>query len=157
MDLLGQLMSGGQQQEFEDFSRRYDQGAPWDGFDDDEARDKYRRVAPSLSPDVYRESAEETFSRLSPEQRYELGRRLQQSAQEEGLAFDADGDGLRDAGSLARATSRVHQERPGFLEQVLGGGSAGGAGGGMLGGGLGKAALGGIAAMAVKKMMSGRR
>ena len=64
---------------------------------------------------------------------------------------------MRDAGSLARATSRVHQERPGFLEQVLGGGSAGGAGGGMLGGGLGEAALGGIAAMAVKKMMSGRR
>ena len=157
MDLLSQLMSGGQQQEFEDFSRRYDQGAPWDGFDDDEARDKYRRVAPNLPPDVYRESAEETFSRLSPEQRYELGRRLQQSARDEGLAFDADGDGLRDAGSLARATSRVHQERPGFLEQVLGGGSGGGMGGGMLGGGLGKAALGGIAAMAVKKMMSGRR
>ncbi len=159
MDLLGKLMGGGQQQEFEDFSRRYDQGDPWDGFDEDEARDKYRRVAPNLPPDLYRESAEETFSRLTPEQRFELGRRLQQSAQQEGLPFDADGDGLRDPGSLARATSRINQERPGFLEQMLGGGGSGGSGGmgGMLGGGLGKAALGGIAAIAVKKMMSGRR
>ncbi len=156
-DFLGQLM-GGQQQEFDDFSKRYDQGDPWDGFDEDEARDKYRRVAPHLSTDDYRESAEETFARMTPEQRYELGRRLQESARQEGLPFDADGDGLRDAGNLARATSRIHQERPGFLEQILGGsGSAGGGMGGMLGGGLGKAALGGIAAMAVKKMMSGRR
>lgn len=158
MDLLGNLLGGGQQQEFEDFSRRYDQGDPWDGFDEDEARDKYRRVAPNLPPDLYRESAEETFSRLTPEQRFELGRRLQQSAQQEGIAFDADGDGLRDPSSLARATSRIHQERPGFLEQMLGGGTGGSGGmGGMLGGGLGKAALGGIAAIAVKKMMSGRR
>lgn len=159
-DLLGQLMGGGQQQEFQDFTKRYDQGDPWDGFDEDEARDKYRRVAPNLSPDMYRESAEETFSRLSPEQRFELGRRLQDSARQEGLSFDADGDGLRDPGSLARATSRLHQERPGFLEQVLGGsgsGSGSGGMGGMLGGGLGKAALGGIAAMAVKKMMGGGR
>ena len=156
-DFLGQLMGGGQKQEFEDFSRRYDQGAPWDGFDDDEARDKYRRVAPNLSPDLYEESAQETFSRLSPEQRFELGRQLQQSARQEGLDFDADDDGLRDPRRLARATSRIHQERPGFLEQMLGGGNSGGGGmGGMLGGGLGKAALGGIAAIAVKKMMSGR-
>ena len=158
-DLLGQLMGGGQQQEFEDFSRRYDQGAPWDGFDEDEARDKYRRVAPNLSPDQYRESAEEAFSRMTPEQRYELGRQLQQSARQEGLGFDADDDdALRDPRRLASATSRIQQERPDFLEQMLGGGGSRGGGGmgGMLSGGLGKAALGGIAAIAVKKMMSGR-
>ncbi len=159
-DLLGQLMGGGQQQEFEDFSRRYDQGAPWDGFDDDEARDKYRRVAPNLSPDLYRESAEEAFSRMTPEQRFELGRQLQQSARQEGLGFDADDDdALRDPRRLASATSRIQQERPDFLEQMLGGGGSRGGGGGMggmLSGGLGKAALGGIAAIAVKKMMSGR-
>ena len=177
-DLLGQLMGGGQKEEFQDFSRRYDQGAPWDGFDDEEARDKYRRVAPNLPPDLYEESAQEAFSRMTPEQRYELGRQLQQSARQEGLGFDADDDDqLRDPRRLARATSRLHQERPGFLEQILGGGSSGGSlgggsggglggmlgggssgggMGGMLGGGLGKAALGGIAAIAVKKMMSGR-
>jgi hypothetical protein len=153
-NLLGQLMGGGQKQDFEDFTRRYDQGAPWDGFDDDEARDKYGRVAPNLSPDLYRESAEEAFERLTPDQRFELGRRLQESARREGVSFDADGDGLRDSGSLARATSRIQQERPGLLEQILGAGSGGG---GMLGGGIGKAALGGIAAIAVQKMMSGRR
>ena len=155
MDILGQLLQGDQRQEFEDFSRRYDQGDPWDGFDDDEARDKYGRVARNLPPDLYRESAEETFSRLSPEQRFELGRRLQDSARREGLEWDADGDGLRDPGTLARATTRVHEQRPNFLEQVLGGDQGGG--GSALGGGLGKAALGGIAAMAVQKMLSGQR
>jgi hypothetical protein len=159
-DLPGQLMGGGQKQEFEDFTRRYEQGSPWDGFDDDEARDKYRRVAPNLPPDLYEESAQETFSRMTPEQRYELGRQLQQSARQEGLSFDADDDdALRDPRTLARATSRIQQERPDFLEQMLGGGSTRGAGGGMggmLGGGLGRAALGGIAAIAVKKMMGGR-
>ena len=164
-DLLGQLMGGGQQQEFEDFSRRYDQGSPWDGFDDDEARDKYRRVAPNLPPDLYRESAEETFSRMTPEQRFELGRKLQQSARQEGLRFDGDDDALRDPRRLASAAAQIQQDRPDFLEQLLGGGSSAGAGGGMggaggmggmLSGGLGRAALGGIAAIAVKKMMGGR-
>jgi hypothetical protein len=149
-------MGGDQRRDFDDFSQRYEQGAPWDGFDDNEALDKYRRVAPNVPQDVYQQSAEETFSRLSPEQRYELGQRLQQSARAEGLQFDADGDGLRDPGSLARATSRIHQERPGLMEQLIGGATGGGNGGGLLSGGLGKAALGGIAAMAFKKMASGR-
>lgn len=142
---------------FEDFSR-YDQGAPWEGFDEKEAQDKYRRVAPKLSPDLYQESAQESFSRLTTEQRFELGRQLQASARREGLRFDADDDGLRDPKRLARATSRIHQERPDVLEQLLAGGGGSGAGlGGMLSGSVGKAALGGIAAIAVQKLLSKRR
>jgi hypothetical protein len=49
----------------------------------------------------------------------------------------------------------MEQQQPGILGQLLGGGGGGGAGS-MLDNPLAKAALAGVAAIAVKKMMSGR-
>ncbi len=38
MDLLQNLMGGGQQrQDYDDFIQRYDRGAPWEGISDQEA------------------------------------------------------------------------------------------------------------------------
>lgn len=168
MDILSNIFSGQQQQqEFDDFSRRYDQGAPWDGFDEQEAMTRYSQVAPQIPPDVYQRSAQESFSRLDPQQRVQLGRYIQQRAPQYGVNFpDANQDGqddrLQDPGYLAQMTGRIHQQQPGLLGQILGGGGGGAAGGGGMGGGMlanpiAKAALGGIAAMAVKQMMGGRR
>ena len=166
MDMLQQLLGGGQQrQQYQDFANRYDQGAPWDGISDREAYDRYQQVAPNLPPQMYQESAQEAFARLSPQQRMQLGQYLQQQAQQQGMGgfqdLNRDGvdDRLQDSGYLAQATSRMEQQQPGILGQLLGGG--GGMGGGMGGQGMlespiAKAALAGIAAMAVKKMMSGR-
>ena len=54
MDLLGQLLGGGQRrEEYQDFVNRYDTGAPWDGISDQEARSRYQQVAPQLSPEMY--------------------------------------------------------------------------------------------------------
>jgi hypothetical protein len=168
MDMLAQILGGGQQrQQYQDFANRYDQGAPWDGISDREAYDRYQQVAPQLPPQLYQESAQEAFSRLSPQQRLQLGQHLQRQAQQQGLSgfqdLNRDGvdDRLQDPGYLAQATGRLEQQQPGILGQLLGGG--GGTGGGMgMGGGsmlespIAKAALAGVAAMAVKKMMSGR-
>jgi hypothetical protein len=172
MDMLSNILGGQQRQEFDDFANRYEQGAPWDGISDDEAMNRYSQVAPQLPPDVYQRSAQDSFSRLSPDQRMQLGRHIQQRAPQFGVSFpdqDMNGqdDRLQDPAYLAQMTGRIHQQQPGLLGQILGGagGSMGGGGGG-LGGGLGggmlaspiaKAALGGIAAMAVKQMMGGRR
>ena len=187
MDLLQGILGGGQQrQQYEDFANRYDQGAPWDGISDNEAYDRYQEVAPRLSPDVFQQSAQESFSRLDPGQRMELGRYLQQQAPQYGVNFpdvnqDGQDDRYQDPAYLAQMTGRIHQQQPDLLGQILGGGGGGGMGGGMggglagalggaLGGGMGgggmgggmlaspiaKAALGGIAAMAVRKVMSGR-
>lgn len=41
MDLLG----GGDRAGLEDFAQRFDQGSPWDGFDDQEADERYRQVS----------------------------------------------------------------------------------------------------------------
>lgn len=56
---------------------------------------------------------------------------------------------------LAQMTGQLHQQQPGILSQILGGGS-GGSTGGMSISPLAKVALGGIAAMAVKNMMAGK-
>jgi hypothetical protein len=154
MDVLNELLGGSQRPQYDDFVSRYDQGAPWDGIGDDEALGRYREVAPNLSNDQYRESAEEAFRRLTPEQRAEFGRWLQRQAREQHLGIpDLDRDGiddrLQDPGFLAGATEQVRERQPNLLEGLLGGSS----GGGLLSSPIAKAAIGGIAAMALTKLM----
>jgi len=169
MDLLQGLLGGDQRQQLEDFAGRYDQGAPWDGISDQEAVDRYRQVARSLPPDQYEIAARQSFDRLSPQQRLEFGRYLQQQAHAQGITdFDGDGvdDRYQDPAQLAAMTSRAEQRQPGILEQLIGGVGGGGfgggfgsspmaaqGGGGMLGSPIAKAALAGIAAMAVKQVV----
>ena len=110
---------------------------------------------------LYEESVREAFARLSPEERLQFTQYLRQQAQQQHLDFpDLNQDGIddrvqQDPGDLAQMTSRMRQEQPGGLGQLLGGGGGGGGGmGDMLGNPIAKAALAGIAAMAVKKMMN---
>ena len=159
MDMLGQLLGGGQRrQECQDFVNRYDTGAPWDGISDQEAQSRYQQVAPQLSPEMYQQSAQEAFSRLTPQQRMQFGQHLQQQTRQQNRSVpDLNGDGVddrfQDSAYLAQATGQLNQQQPGILGDLLGGG---GGGQGMLQSPIAKAALAGIAAMAVKKMMSGR-
>ena len=160
MDMLQGLLGGQQQQEFQDFTSRYEQGAPWDGISDEEAYSRYQQVAGRIPPDVYQESAAEAFSRLSPEQRMQLGQHIRQRAPQYGIPiqdFDQDGrdDRYQDPQYLAQVSSRIDQQQPGLLGQMLGGGG-GGMGGGMLESPVAKGALAGIAALAVKQLMGGR-
>ena len=180
MDLLQNILGGGQQrQQFQDFANRYDQGSPYDGISDQEALERYRQVAPHLTPEMYQQAAQESFSRMSPQERQQLGRYLRQQAMQRGMNFpdfnqDGIDDRLQDPNYLAQVTGRMRQQQPGLMSQLLGsalgggqmgGGSMmGGMGGQMGGGGVGellnnpiaKAALAGIAATAVRRMMSGR-
>ena len=171
MDLLQNILGGGQQrQQFQDFAQRYEQGAPYDGISDQEALQSYQQVAPQLPPDLYQEAAQESFSRLSPQQRMELGQYLHQGAQQQGITFpDVNRDGvddrMQDPSYLAQMAGQLHQQQPGLVSQLLGGALGGGQMGGSGGmGGMGqmlnnpiaKAALGGIAATAVQRMMRGQ-
>ena len=155
------MLGGGQQrQEYHDFVNRYDQAPPWTGISDREAVSRYQQVATRLPPDMYQQSAEEAFARLSPQERQEFARYLQQRSQQQGLDFpDFNQDGIddryQDPRMLAQVTSRMEQQQPGILGQLLGGGGGGGAGS-MLENPLAKAALAGVTAMAVKQMMGGR-
>jgi hypothetical protein len=163
MDMLQDLLGGQERQGLEDFAGRYQKGAPWDGVTDQEAVDRYRQVARALPPDEYEEAARKAFERLTPAQRVEFGRYVQQRAHQQGITdFDGDGidDRFQDPGQLAAMTARAERRQPGILEQLIGGvggggfGSSGGRGaGGLLSSPIAKAAMAGIAAMAVGKVM----
>jgi hypothetical protein len=172
MDLLQNLLGGGQgRQDFQDFMNRYDRGAPYDGISEQEAMQRYRQVAPQLPPDAYQQSAQEAFAQLTPQQRRQFGQFLRQQTRQQNLNFpDLDGDGVddrfQDPNFLAQVTGRMQQQQPGLLEQLLGGAMGGmgtqmGTGrhsqgsGSMLENPIAKAALAGIAAMAMKRMMGG--
>lgn len=136
---------------------RYDEGPPWAGISDREAYDRYEQVAPHLPPDVYQSSAQAAFERMSPQERMEFGRYLEQRAQQRGMSFPGFGQGgyerYQDPGLLGQLLGGMQQQQPGLLGQLLGGG---GQGGSALDNPLAKAALAGVAAMAVKQMMGGR-
>lgn len=168
MGFLENILGGGQhsEQNYRDFVNRYEQGAPHEGYSDEEVSSRYQQVSRQLPADVYQESAQEAFSRMSPQERMQFGQYLQQQSRQQNYNFpDADGDGqddrYQDSNYLAQATSRMHQQQPDMLSQILGGAagmlggnSQGGGGGGMFSNPLAKGAMAGIAAMAVKNMMN---
>ncbi len=162
MSFLENLLGGGQQrQEYEDYVRRYDQGPPYQGISGQEAYGRYQQVATQLPPQQYQQSAQEAFARMSPQERMQFGQMLQRQAQQRGYqdpAWHDPDDRYQDPGYLSQVTGRMHQQQPGMLGQLLGGGGGqqGGGMGDMLDNPLAKAAIGGIAAIAVKNMM-GRR
>ena len=139
---------GSQQQDHQDFVDCFRQGPQ--AVTDQEAATRYQQVAPQLPPDVYQQSAQDVFAQLTPEQRMQLGQQLIQQARQQGQSFpDVNGDGiddrLQDPNFLAQKTTQVHQQQPGLLGQLLGGGLAGGAGGGHAAGGGALAGGGGTA------------
>ncbi len=163
---------GGQQQDHQDYLNRFRQGPQ--AVTEGEAAARYEQVAPQLPPDVYQQSAQDVFAQLTPEQRMQLGQQLIQSARQGGQNFpDVNGDGiddrLQDPNFLAQKATQVHQQQPGLLGQLLGGGAAGsalggagrtpGAGpggvGGMLSSPLAKGILGGIAGAGLMRMLGG--
>jgi len=164
MNLFEQLRGGGQQRsDWDNFVNRYDQGSPYQGISDREAIDRYQQVAPQLGQEQYQQASQEAFARMSPQERAQFLQYMRQQAQQQNLNFpDFNQDGIddrvqQDPGALAQMTTRMRQQQPGGLGALLGGGGGGGGGGGMadlLGNPLAKAALAGVAAIAVKQMMN---
>jgi hypothetical protein len=160
VNLLEGLLGGGQQrQNAENFANRYANGSPYEGYTGQEAAGYYQQIAPQMPQDQYLAAAEQAAARMSPEERMQFGQYLEQQAAQQGLSFPPGmqmgmgGQQYQNPGALAQMMGHMHQQQPGILGQLLGGGQ-GGQSGGM--NPLAKAMLGGIAAMAVKNMMSGK-
>jgi hypothetical protein len=171
-------------EEYRDFAERYDRGAPYEGISNDEAYSRYREMDSNLSDDDYQLSAREAFERMSPEERMEFGQMMRHQSNEQGYDFpgpDYDEQRFQDPDYLAGAMGTMRRQNPDMMSQLMGGmmgggmggpmggglggglmggGGMGGMGGGMGGGAMGspvaKAAMAGIAAMAARRMMSGR-
>jgi len=127
MGLADMLQDAGTREKMQDFTKRYDQGAPWEGISDDEAKEHHDQVAGQLDDFQYEESARESFDKLEPGQRREVARSLEV-------------DETDDSAELARATNRVRKEKPDMLGQLMGNQAL-------------KGAVAGIAATAAKKFL----
>lgn len=161
MGILDELLGGGQlQRQFKDFINRYDQGHPAEGYSDQEVIDRYQDVAHAVPRDQYLEAAQEALAKLSPEERAEFVKMLQERANARGVALPRQvGTDPRDLGQVV---TDLH-EKPGQLRDILAGqprpGPASSPGTGALTNVLAspaaKAALAGIAAMVVKRVLRG--
>ena len=125
MGLGDLLQDAGTRDKLQDFAKRYDQGAPWEGISEDEAREHHDQIASQLDDDEYESSARESFQRLDPDQRREVARSLQ--------VGETD-----DPHELARATAKARKEKPDMLGQLMSNPAL-------------KGAVAGIAANAAKK------
>ena len=163
MGILDELLGDGQlKRGFEGFVNRYEQGHPAEGYSDQEVLDRYRDVAHAVPPDQYAQAAQEALARFSPEERAEFVKMLQDRARARGVALHAQvGSDPKDLGQIV---TDLH-EKPGQLTDILGGGSVPQQASGSSPGSsplanafaspLAKAALAGIAAMVVKRVMRG--
>jgi hypothetical protein len=166
MGIMDELRGGQRKKDFQDFVNRYDQGHPSEGYSDEEVLQRYKDVAHEVPPDQYARAAQEALARLSPEERAEFLRMLQERARARNVPLpERVESNPKDLGSVL---TDLHQT-PGRLRDLLGGGApAPGQGSGaapqsgglgsltsMLGSPLAKAALAGIAAMVARKVMRG--
>ena len=166
MNLLEMLLENSQKREgFEDFLNRFEEGPPSEGYEDREVLDRYGEVSHKVSPSDYQQAARDAFGHLSQADREEFGRMLAGQAQDRrlnipGLTPD-QGRGYGDLNWLSNITGQLHQQ-PGLLRDLLGGLMGGGGAsssastsGGLLSSPLAKAALAGITAMLVKRVLGG--
>lgn len=131
-----------------DFVDRYEQGAPDEGYSADEALHNYRRVAEHASPQQYEAAAVEAFGRLSPQERMQVAQLMEQRGD---ARFGGPTDDPR---TLARSAAQYRQQASGGgLASLFGNGGSNGGVGELMSHPLAKVALGGIAAMAMKRML----
>jgi len=164
MGLLDMLLGNNEAKAgFEDFLNRFQEGPPSEGYEDQEVLDRYGQVSHQVSQPEYEQAARDAFGHLSPQDREEFGRMLAGQAQSRGLNLPGltpdQGQGFGNLDWLSNITGQLHQQ-PGLLRDLLGGFTgnreSAGSGGGILSSPLAKAALAGIAAMLVKRVLGGR-
>ena len=162
MGVLDELLGGGQRQkEYKDFVNRYEQGAPSEGYSDQEVLQRYAEVSHAVPPNEYVKAAQEALDKLSPEERAAFAKMLQERAATRGVTLP--GTVASEPKELGQVLTDLHQ-KPGQLRDILGGGDArpqeqapaSNPIGDMLASPMAKAVLAGIAAMVVKRVM-GRR
>ena len=164
MGMLDDLLGNEQlQKQYKDFVKRYEQGDPSEGYSDQEVLKRYGEVSHAVPRDEYAQAAQEALSKLSPEERAEFLKMLQERAAARGVKLP--GKAASDPKDLGKVLTDLH-EKPGQLRDILGGpGDASQpqeqASGSnpitdMLSSPMAKAVLAGIAAIVVKRMMGGR-
>jgi hypothetical protein len=167
--------------EAEDFVKRYEEGNPAEGYSTEEAVQHYKQVAANASPEQLQKATQQAVQKLTPEQRADFSKMLQQRQagqvqQRQGdTAGVSGGMGLDDilgslmggAGQTPGATSILGSlmggmtGQPGATTQTGATGQPGAGSGGLDIGDLlnnpaAKAILAGVAAFGMKELMDKR-
>ena len=122
MGILDDLLGGGQRQkEYKDFVNRYEQGDPSEGYSDQEVLKRYGEVSHAVPPDEYAQAAQEALSKLSPEERAEFLKMLQERAAARGVKLP--GKVAPDPKDLGQVLTDLHS-KPGQLRDMFGSGAA---------------------------------
>ena len=160
MGILDELLGGQRQKEYKDFVNHYEQGAPSEGYSDQEVLKRYGEVAHAVPRDQYAQAAQEALAKLSPEQRAAFVKMLQEQAAARGVTLPQQV--VPEPKELGKVVTDLH-ETPGQLRDILSGGNvqAGEQAAGpnpiteILSSPMAKALLAGVAAMVVKRVMQG--
>ena len=159
MGILDDLLGNEQiQKQYKDFVKRYEQGDPSEGYSDQEVLKRYGEVSHAVPADQYAQAAQEALSKLSPEDRVEFLKMIQERAAARGVKLP--GNVASDPKDLGKVLSDLH-EKPGQLRDILGGGQPQGQAPGsnpiidIMKSPQAKAVLAGIAAMVVKRVTQG--
>ena len=159
MGILDELLGGGQRQkDYKDFVDRYEQGDPSEGYSDQEVLKRYGEVSHAVPPDQYAQAAQEALGKLSPEDRAEFLKMLQERAAARGVKLP--GKVASDPKDLGKVLTDLHG-KPGQLRDILGGGQPQGQAPGsnpiidILKSPQARAVLAGIAATVVKRVTQG--
>ena len=163
MGILDDLLGGGQlQKQYKDFVDRYEQGDPSEGYSDKEVLKRYGEVSHAVPPDQYAQAAQEALGKLSPEERAEFLKTLQERAAARGVTLPQKV--ATNPKDLGQVLTDLHQQ-PGQLRNILGAGGAQPQGqvlgssmvADILSSPTAKAVLAGIAAMVIKRVMGPSR
>jgi hypothetical protein len=138
---------------------RTQEGAPSEGYSDQEVLKRYGEVSHAVAPDHYAQAAEEALSKLSPAERAAFAKMLQDQAAARGVTLPPKV--APEPKELGQVLTDLHGT-PGQLRDMLGGGAAPPqeqAPGSspiidILKSPMAKAVLAGIAAMVVKRVMA---
>ena len=108
MGILDELLGGGQcQKDYKDFVDRYEQGDPSEGYSDQEVLKRYGEVSHAVPPDQYAQAAQEALGKLSPEDRAEFLKMLQQRAAARGVKLP--GKVASDPTDLGKVLTDLHE------------------------------------------------
>ncbi|MCI0673032.1 MAG: hypothetical protein L0Y64_21495 [Myxococcaceae bacterium] len=151
----------------QDFISRYMKGGQGGGISGEEAIRHYDTIFNHLKPAEFEAAAQAAFARMSPEQCEQLARLLQQRARQQEYNFpelsEANAEQFRDAKQLALIVCSLESKERGiFRDMLVSGGDQGGMGdlakekGPAIRVPLIKAAIGGIAAMALNTLIRTR-
>lgn len=126
----------------QDYISRYEQGPIDQGYSDEEALQHFQNVSQHADPATMQRASEQAFSRMDPSQRQQMAQLLQQQT-----GGQVAGNVNADPRQMGGMVSQIHQQNPGGLASLFGGGGGGGIGGalgGLLGGGGSGGGLGGL-------------